>query len=302
MSGQEARPTRRGVPLPAFFISVLLSLAALSGAILAAVMHLPAWSSYLAWIAAAVAPLTPPVVILIAEAAMRRAGAERIGQGLAGSSVRSLTGLAAWLAGSERPALRDEWRAHLAGESGHDPATWPKIRQSARLRRLGRPVQACGHRRPGVAAGRCGAGLTHPVEPVRVGPGHRDALRDRAPRRPVRARGRHPGPGRDGRLPLRRDQDRALVAGSQATRAQGQARQEVRGAHAAGGPRRRTAASRRSQAACIAGEGLSQRPHSDRVGLCPLPSRAARACSPSRSRSRPRPARATGSRPRRSAA
>ena len=39
------------------------------------------------------------------------------------------------------------------------------------------------------------------------GSGHRDALGHRAPRRPVRARGRRPGPGCTGRLPLRRDQD-----------------------------------------------------------------------------------------------
>ena len=46
------------------------------------------------------------------------------------SSLTGLTGLAAWLAGPKRPALRDEWRAHLAGESGHDPVTWPKVRQA----------------------------------------------------------------------------------------------------------------------------------------------------------------------------
>lgn len=34
------------------------------------------------------------------------------------------------LAGSSRPALRDEWRAHLAGESGHDTVTWPKVMQA----------------------------------------------------------------------------------------------------------------------------------------------------------------------------
>ncbi len=51
-------------------------------------------------------------------------------QALARSSVRSLTNLAAWLAGPARPALRDEWRAHLAGESGHDPLTWPKVRKA----------------------------------------------------------------------------------------------------------------------------------------------------------------------------
>jgi len=41
--------------------------------------------------------------------------------------VRNLTDLAAWLAGPKRLALRDEWRAHLAGEGGHDPITRRKV-------------------------------------------------------------------------------------------------------------------------------------------------------------------------------
>jgi hypothetical protein len=45
-------------------------------------------------------------------------------------SARFLVDLAALLAGRKRQALRAEWRAHLAGESGHDPATWRKIRQA----------------------------------------------------------------------------------------------------------------------------------------------------------------------------
>jgi hypothetical protein len=45
-------------------------------------------------------------------------------------SASSLTGLAVLLAGRRRPALSEEWRAHLGGESGHDPATWPKVRQA----------------------------------------------------------------------------------------------------------------------------------------------------------------------------
>jgi DNA-directed RNA polymerase specialized sigma24 family protein len=45
-------------------------------------------------------------------------------------SVRGLTGLAALLAGREGPSLLEEWKAHLAGESGHDPVTWRKV-QSA---------------------------------------------------------------------------------------------------------------------------------------------------------------------------
>jgi hypothetical protein len=45
-------------------------------------------------------------------------------------SARNLTGLAALLAGRKRPGLRAEWRAHLAGESGHDPVTWQKVREA----------------------------------------------------------------------------------------------------------------------------------------------------------------------------
>ena len=44
-------------------------------------------------------------------------------------SVR-LIDLAAFLAGRRRQGLRAEWQAHLAGESGHDPVTWPKVRQA----------------------------------------------------------------------------------------------------------------------------------------------------------------------------
>ena len=54
----------------------------------------------------------------------------RVDRPLAGLSVRSLTGLAALLAGRKRPALRAEWRAHLAGETGHDPVTWQKVREA----------------------------------------------------------------------------------------------------------------------------------------------------------------------------
>jgi hypothetical protein len=41
-----------------------------------------------------------------------------------------LVGLAALLAGSRGEALRGEWRAHLAGESGHDPVTWQKVKEA----------------------------------------------------------------------------------------------------------------------------------------------------------------------------
>ncbi len=45
-------------------------------------------------------------------------------------SAWSLVDLAVLLAGSKRPALRDEWRAHLAGESGHDPVSWRKVKEA----------------------------------------------------------------------------------------------------------------------------------------------------------------------------
>jgi len=50
---------------------------------------------------------------------------------LSGRAASGLTGLAVLLAGRKRAALGEEWRAHLAGESGHDPASWQKARQAA---------------------------------------------------------------------------------------------------------------------------------------------------------------------------
>ena len=55
----------------------------------------------------------------------------RPGRRFAGFSVRGLTGLAAFLAGREGPALGVEWKAHLAGESGHDPVSWTKVKEAA---------------------------------------------------------------------------------------------------------------------------------------------------------------------------
>ena len=54
----------------------------------------------------------------------------RLPDRLTSFSASSLIDLAVLLAGRTRPALRDEWRAHLAGESGHDPITRPKIWQA----------------------------------------------------------------------------------------------------------------------------------------------------------------------------
>jgi hypothetical protein len=55
----------------------------------------------------------------------------RIRASIAGASVRGLTGLAAFLAGREGPALLDESDGHLAGESGHDPVSWTKVKEAA---------------------------------------------------------------------------------------------------------------------------------------------------------------------------
>jgi hypothetical protein len=68
-------------------------------------------------------------------------------QPLARLSARGLTNLAVRLAGRRGPVLRDEWSAHLAGESGHDPVTWPKVRQA-----LGFPASAVRFRLADAAA------------------------------------------------------------------------------------------------------------------------------------------------------
>lgn len=52
----------------------------------------------------------------------------RLNSQLAGETARRLVDLAAMLAGRKRPDLRDEWYCHLAGESGHDPLSWRKVR------------------------------------------------------------------------------------------------------------------------------------------------------------------------------
>lgn len=49
---------------------------------------------------------------------------------LARICVWRVTDLAALIAGRKRLSLREEWRAHLAGESGHDPVTLAKVRQA----------------------------------------------------------------------------------------------------------------------------------------------------------------------------
>jgi hypothetical protein len=55
----------------------------------------------------------------------------RMRASVTGFSVRGLTGLAAFLAGREGLALLDESDGHLAGESGHDPLSWSKVKEAA---------------------------------------------------------------------------------------------------------------------------------------------------------------------------
>ena len=45
-------------------------------------------------------------------------------------SVGSLTALVVLLVGRRRLVLRDEWHAHLSGESGRNPVTWTKVGQA----------------------------------------------------------------------------------------------------------------------------------------------------------------------------
>ncbi len=86
-----------------------------------------AWSQ-ITWVAALVMVLgTLPILVIesrIWQRLNRRKWERRLPTLLMRFSVSSLTDLAALLAGSRRPALRDEWRAHPAGKSGHDPVTW----------------------------------------------------------------------------------------------------------------------------------------------------------------------------------
>jgi hypothetical protein len=62
--------------------------------------------------------------------AARQAWADRRLARFSAFSVHGLTALAVLLAGRRRPALRAEWQAHLAGESGHDPVTWRKVKEA----------------------------------------------------------------------------------------------------------------------------------------------------------------------------
>ena len=60
---------------------------------------------------------------------------------LTGFSARSLTNLAALLAGRRRSELHDEWHAHLASESDHDPVARAKVRHRQALGFVAAAVQ-----------------------------------------------------------------------------------------------------------------------------------------------------------------
>jgi hypothetical protein len=51
----------------------------------------------------------------------------RVRRRLIGASTSKIADLAAILAGRRRPGLREEWRAHLAGEAGHELSVWRKV-------------------------------------------------------------------------------------------------------------------------------------------------------------------------------
>lgn len=71
------------------------------------------------------------VLMTVLTKALRAGRAGRVANPYAKFSARGLTALAALLAGRRRPALRAEWRAHLAGEGGHDQVTWRKVREAS---------------------------------------------------------------------------------------------------------------------------------------------------------------------------
>jgi hypothetical protein len=47
-----------------------------------------------------------------------------------GYAASELTDLAVFLAGHKRDALREEWRAHLAGESSYEAAIWRNVKRA----------------------------------------------------------------------------------------------------------------------------------------------------------------------------
>ena len=68
--------------------------------------------------------------LLLVNAIHKRKWAKQTSAWFSAFVACGLTDLAVLLAGRKRPALLAEWRAHLAGESGHDPITWQKVREA----------------------------------------------------------------------------------------------------------------------------------------------------------------------------
>ena len=104
--------------------SISVSIGIVTGVKSAEMMHQTSWSALLFVLVGA-------VIALLTRSAVRK----RIWAGwslawLSASSARSLTALAVQLAGRKRTGLCDEWRAHLAGESGYDPVTWRKLKEA----------------------------------------------------------------------------------------------------------------------------------------------------------------------------
>ena len=94
-----------------------------------------ATAAHRSWLLAALAVVIGAAAVLGElgpglRAKLRAMAAGRIANPYAKFCVGRLTGVAARLAGRKRPRCRAEWHAHLAGESGHDPITWRKVREA----------------------------------------------------------------------------------------------------------------------------------------------------------------------------
>src|SRR5689334_7895929 len=98
------------------------------------VAHRPVWQALalstawyaLSWVASRVQAHSIKRRVRRYRAAKRKSITERAVRSKSGWPsenllARGLTSLATRIAGPSRPALRDEWQVHLAGESGHDP-------------------------------------------------------------------------------------------------------------------------------------------------------------------------------------
>ena len=98
--------------------------------------------------------------------------AGRLPRTIAGFFARSLTGLAAFAAGRQGPALFAEWNAHLA-ERRPRPRQLVQGAAGGRVRHSRCPLPVLGLVRRRMAASRCRAAVPVPVGPVRCDPDHR---------------------------------------------------------------------------------------------------------------------------------